>query len=179
MELMRDDIKRILYDEETINARITEIGKQITEEYKDDPPVVIGVVKGALYFFSDLTRKIDLPIDIDLIGFGNIPDTTKNTGVVRITKDIEIDITGRRVLIVEDVIRTGLTTAYLISNLETKKPRDINVVTMLYNPDRQLLPVPVKYVGFEISDGWLVGYGLDVREKGRNIPYIAELKSKP
>ena len=179
MELMSNDIKRIIYDEEAINARITEIGKQITEEYKDDPPVLIGVVKGALYFFADLTRKIDLPIDIDLIGFGNIPDTTKNTGVVRITKDIDIDITGRRVLIVEDVIRTGLTTAYLISNLEIKKPRDISVATMLFNPDRLLLPVPVKYTGFEISDGWLVGYGLDVHEKGRNIPYIAELRSKP
>ncbi|SCW52712.1 hypoxanthine phosphoribosyltransferase [Ruminococcaceae bacterium YRB3002] len=179
MEFESDNIKRILISEEDIIKRTNEIGAQITEDYKDDPPVVIGVIKGALYFFADLTRRIDLPVAIDMIGFGNIPDTTSNTGVVRITKDIDIDITGRRVIIVEDVIRTGLTTAYLISNLETKKPRDINVATMLYNPDRVLLPVPVKYVGFEITDGWLMGYGLDVREKGRNIPYIVELKSKP
>ena len=179
MDLIENNIKQILYTKEQIDARITELGRMITEDYKDDPPVVIGVIKGALYFFSDLTRAIDLPVDIDMIGFGNIPDTTRNTGVVRITKDIDIDITGRRVLIVEDVIRTGLTTAYLISNLEIKKPRDISVATMLFNPDRLLLPVPVKYTGFEISDGWLVGYGLDVREKGRNIPYIAELRSKP
>ncbi|MBP5262502.1 MAG: hypoxanthine phosphoribosyltransferase [Clostridiales bacterium] len=179
MDLMKENIKKILYSEEDIKRRTMEIGRQITEDYKDDPPVVIGVIKGALYFFSDLTRCIDLPIELDMIGFGNIPDTTRNTGVVRITKDIDIDITGRRVLIVEDVIRTGLTTAYLISNLEIKKPKDIQVATMLYNPDRQLLPVPVKYSGFEISDGWLVGYGLDVREQGRNIPYIAELKNKP
>ena len=179
MDNIRDNIKQILYTREQINDRIAELGRLITEDYKDDPPVVIGVIKGALYFFSDLTRAIDLPIDIDMIGFGNIPDTTRNTGVVRITKDIDIDITGRRVLIVEDVIRTGLTTAYLISNLEIKKPSDISVATMLFNPDRLLLPVPVKYTGFEISDGWLVGYGLDVHEKGRNIPYIAELRSKP
>ncbi len=179
MDLLSDNIKRILHDEDEISARIKEIGLRITEDYKDDPPVVIGVIRGALYFFSDLTRCIDLPIDIDMIGFGNIPDTTRNTGVVRITKDIELDITDRRVLIVEDVIRTGLTTAYLISNLEIKKPKDIKVATMLYNPDRLLLPVPVEYIGFEISDGWLVGYGLDVHEKGRNIPYIAELKNKP
>ncbi|MBR2524648.1 MAG: hypoxanthine phosphoribosyltransferase [Clostridiales bacterium] len=179
MDFQNDNIKRILFSEEQINERITELGRQITTDYKDDAPVVIGVIKGALYFFSDLTRRIDLPIDIDLIGFGNIPDTTRNTGVVKITKDIDVDITGRRVIIVEDVIRTGLTTAYLISNLESKKPRDIAVATMLFNPDRLLLPVPVKYTGFEISDGWLAGYGLDVREKGRNIPYIAELRSKP
>lgn len=179
MESIKNNIKQILYSKEQIGERIAELGRNITEDYKDDPPVVIGVIKGALYFFSDLTRAIDLPIDIDMIGFGNIPDTTRNTGVVRITKDIDIDITGRRVLIVEDVIRTGLTTAYLISNLENKKPSDIKVATMLFNPDRLLLPVPVKYTGFEISDGWLVGYGLDVHEKGRNIPYIAELRSKP
>ncbi|MBR6959961.1 MAG: hypothetical protein IKH76_05730, partial [Clostridiales bacterium] len=124
MDKIRDNIKQILYTREQINDRISELGRLITEDYKDDPPVVIGVIKGALYFFSDLTRAIDLPIDIDMIGFGNIPDTTRNTGVVRITKDIDIDITGRRVLIVEDVIRTGLTTAYLISNLEIKKPSD-------------------------------------------------------
>ena len=179
MDFQNDNIKRILFDEEAIQNRVREIGRQITEEYKDDPPVVVGVIKGALFFFSDLTRQIDLPIDIDMIGFGNIPDTTKNTGIVRITKDIDIDITGRRVLIVEDVIRTGLTTAYLISNLENKRPKDISVATMLFNPSRQLIPVPVKYYGFEISDGWLIGYGMDVHEKGRNIPYIAELKNKP
>ena len=179
MDFESGNIKRVLISEQDIAKRIDELGRQITEDYREDPPVMIGVVKGALYFFSDLTRRVDLPIDIDLIGFGNIPDTTSSTGVVRITKDIDIDITGRRVIIVEDVIRTGLTTAYLISNLETKKPRDISVATMLFNPDRLLLPVPVKYTGFEITDGWLMGYGLDVREKGRNIPYIVELKNKP
>ncbi|MBQ1894980.1 MAG: hypoxanthine phosphoribosyltransferase [Clostridiales bacterium] len=172
------EIKRIVYDEETIAARIKELGKRITEDYKGEELIVVGVIKGSLYFFSDLTRAIDLPIQIDMIGFGNIPDTTSKTGVVRITKDIDIDITDKHVLIVEDVIRTGLTTAYLISNLESKKPRDITLATMLLNPDRLLMTIPVKYYGFEINDNWLLGYGLDIKETGRNLPYIAELMKK-
>ena len=113
-----------------------------------------------------------------MIGFGNIPDTTSKTGVVRITKDIDIDITDKHVLIVEDVIRTGLTTAYLISNLESKKPKDITLCSMLLNPNRLLMTIPVKYYGFEIDDGWLLGYGLDQKEIGRNLPYIVQLSRK-
>ena len=105
-------IKRIVYDEESIHARVKELGALITEDYRGEELIVIGVIKGSLYFFSDLTREIDLPIKIDMIGFGNIPDTTSKTGVVRITKDIDLDISGKHVLVVEDVIRTGLTTAY-------------------------------------------------------------------
>ncbi|MBQ4271816.1 MAG: hypoxanthine phosphoribosyltransferase [Clostridiales bacterium] len=172
------DINRTVYDETVIRNRVLELGKQITEDYKGEELIVIGVIKGSLYFFSDLTRAIDLPIKIDMIGFGNIPDTTSKTGVVRITKDIDIDITDKHVLIVEDVIRTGLTTAYLISNLESKQPKDINLCTMLLNPNRLLTTIPVKYYGFEINDSWLIGYGLDAKEIGRNIPYIAELKKK-
>ena len=172
------EINKTVYDEEVIQSRVRELGAQITEDYKGEELIVIGVIKGSLYFFSDLTRAIDLPIKIDMIGFGNIPDTTSKTGVVRITKDIDIDITDKHVLIVEDVIRTGLTTAYLISNLESKKPKDINLCTMLLNPNRLLATIPVKYYGFEINDSWLIGYGLDQKEIGRNIPYIAELKRK-
>ena len=172
------DIKRIVYDEAAIAARIKELGAQITRDFKGEELIVIGVIKGSVYFFSDLTRAIDLPIKIDMIGFGNIPDTTSRTGVVRITKDIDLDISGKHVLVVEDVIRTGLTTAYLIQNLESKKPADITLATMLLNPDRLLMTIPVRYYGFEISDPWLLGYGLDSREVGRNLPYIAELERK-
>jgi hypoxanthine phosphoribosyltransferase len=170
--------ERVVYSEETIRSRIKELGKQITEDYKDKELVVIGVIKGSLYFLSDLTRAIDLPVKVDMVGFSSIPDTTSKTGIVRITKDIDIDITDKHVLIVEDVIRTGLTTAYLISNLESKKPRDITLATMLLNPDRLLMTIPVKYYGFEINDNWLLGYGLDIKETGRNLPYIAELMKK-
>ncbi|HAW15571.1 MAG: hypoxanthine phosphoribosyltransferase [Clostridiales bacterium] len=181
MSLILDDsveIKRIVYDEETIRKRVRELGERITEDYRGKELVVVGVIKGSMYFFSDLTRAIDLPIKIDMIGFGNIPDTTSKTGVVRITKDIDTDITDKHVIIVEDVIRTGLTTAYLSSNLESKKPKEIALCTMLLNPNRLLTTIPVKYYGFEINDSWLLGYGMDKKEVGRNLPYIAELMKK-
>ena len=162
--------------EEEINNRIRELGDKITEDFNGKELVVIGVVNGALYFFSDLSRNIRLPISIDTIGFGNIPDTTSKTGQVKITKDINIDINGKDVIIVEDVIRTGLTTAYLISKLEELNPNSIKIATMLFNPKRLLLSLPIEYVGFEVGDEWLVGYGLDVNGIGRNIPYISVLQ---
>lgn len=172
------EIKRIVFDEEAIASKVKELGSRITLDFKDKELVVIGVVKGSLYFFTDLTRAIDLPIKIDTIGFGNIPSTTSKTGVVKITKDVDIDIEGKHVLVVEDVIRTGLTTAYLIQNLELKKPASISLATMLLNPNRLFTTIPVRYYGFEIQDSWLLGYGLDRHEIGRNLPYIAELNRK-
>ena len=171
-------IERVVYDEETIRNRIRELGKEITKDYQGKELVVIGVIKGSLYFLSDLTRAIDLPIKIDMVGFSNIPDTTSKTGIVRISKDIDIDITGKHVLVVEDVIRTGLTTAYIIQNLEMKKPANITLCSMLLNPDRILMTIPVKYYGFEINDQWLAGYGLDQNEIGRNLPYIAQIPKR-
>ena len=137
-------VERIVYDEETIRKRVAEVGAQITEDFAGEELIVIGVIRGALYFLSDLTRAIDLPIKVDMIGYSNIPNTTSKTGIVRIIKDIDIDITDKHVLVVEDVIRTGLTTAYIIQNLEMKKPKDITLCTMLLNPDRLLMTIPVK-----------------------------------
>ncbi len=170
--------ERVVYDEDTIRNRVKELGRQITEDYKGKELVVIGVIKGSLYFLSDLTRAIDLPVKIDMVGFSNIPDTTSKTGIVRIVKDIDIDITDKYVLVVEDVIRTGLTTAYIIQNLDMKKPKDITLCSMLLNPDRLLMTIPVKYYGFEINDQWLAGYGLDRDEIGRNLPYIAQIPKR-
>ncbi len=171
-------IEHVVYDEETIRNRVKELGREITEDYKGKELVVIGVIKGSLYFLSDLTRAIDLPLKIDMVGFSNIPDTTSKTGIVRIVKDVDIDITDKHVLVVEDVIRTGLTTAYIIQNLEMKKPKDITLCSMLLNPDRLLMTIPVKYYGFEINDLWLAGYGLDRDEVGRNLPYIAQIPKR-
>ena len=170
--------ERIVYSEDTIKARVKELGKQITKDYEGKELVVIGVIKGSLFFLSDLTRAIDLPIKVDMIGFTNIPDTTSKTGVVRIIKDIELDIAGKNVLVVEDIIRTGLTTAYIIQNLEMKRPKEIRLCSMLVNPDRLLMTIPVHYCGFEINDNWLAGYGLDREEIGRNLPYIAQIKKR-
>ncbi|MCR5616200.1 MAG: hypoxanthine phosphoribosyltransferase [Saccharofermentans sp.] len=171
-------VEHIVYDEETIRKRVAELGAQITKDYEGEELVVVGVIRGSLYFLSDLTRAIDLPIKVDIVGFTNIPDTTSKTGVVRIIKDIEMDITDKHVLVVEDVIRTGLTTAYIIQNLEMKKPKDITLCSMLVNPDRILMTIPVKYTGFEINDQWLAGYGMDRDEIGRNLPYIAQIKKQ-
>ena len=171
-------VEHIVYDEEASRRRVAEVGAQITNDYAGEELIVIGVIRGALYFLSDLTRAIDLPIKVDMIGYSNIPNTTSKTGIVRIIKDIDIDITDKHVLVVEDVIRTGLTTAYIIQNLEMKKPKDITLCSMLLNPDRLLMTIPVKYYGFEINDQWLAGYGMDRDEIGRNLPYIAQIKKQ-
>lgn len=169
---------KVLYSEEQLKKRILELGRTISSDYKGKELVLIGVLKGSLYFFSDLTRAIDLPIELDMIAVGNIPDTTSRTGIVRITKDVDINITDKHVIVVEDIIRTGLTTAYLLQTLEARRPSSIEVCTLLYNPERQLIDLPVKYYGFEIDKSWLIGYGMDANEIGRNLPFIGELEHK-
>ncbi len=168
--------KRILYSADDLKTRVEELGKQISLDYEGKDLVVIGVMKGSLYFFADLTRAITIPIGIDLISIGTIPNTTNRTGIVRITKDLDLDITGKNVLVIEDIIRTGLTTAYLVQNLDARKPESIHVCSLLLLPDQQLINVPVKYFGYEITNEWLIGYGMDIRERGRNLPYIAEIE---
>ncbi|MBQ5967128.1 MAG: hypoxanthine phosphoribosyltransferase [Clostridiales bacterium] len=168
--------KKILFDNEKILSRVNELGKKISSDYQGKELVILGVLKGSLFFFTDLARAIDIPLQLDMIAIGNIPDMTKSTGIVRITKDVDINITGKHVIVVEDIIRTGLTTAYLLQTLEARKPASIEVCTLLYNPERQLIDLPVKYYGFEVDRSWLIGYGMDSGEYGRNLPFIAELE---
>jgi len=170
--------RRIVYTAEDLKTKVAGMGRQISADYAGKDLVVIGVLKGSLYFFADLTRSIDIPIGIDVIAIGTIPNTTSKTGIVRITKDLDLDITGKHVLVIEDIIRTGLTTAYLVQNLEARRPASIKVCSLLVNPDQQLINVPIAYLGYEISDTWLIGYGMDVHEQGRSLPYIAELERK-
>ncbi|MDD3959336.1 MAG: hypoxanthine phosphoribosyltransferase [Clostridiaceae bacterium] len=171
-------IRQILFTEETLRNKVAELGKKISEDYRDKELVLIAVLKGSMYFFADLTRAIDIPVGVDMISIGNIPDTTSQTGIVRITKDLDLSITGKHVLVVEDIIRTGLTTAYLIQSLDVRKPIDIKVCTLLYDPDRMLINVPIAYYGFEVKESWMVGYGMDIGEKWRNLPYIGELEHR-
>lgn len=168
--------RRILYTAEDLAEKVREIGRRISQDYAGKDLIVVGVLKGSLYFFADLTRAIDIPIGTDVIAIGNIQNTTSQTGIVRITKDLDLDITGKHVLVIEDIIRTGLTTAYLVQNLDVRKPASIKVCTLLFNPDQMLINVPIEYFGYEITDTWLVGYGMDVHEQGRSLPYIAELE---
>lgn len=170
------DFKRIAFSEEDLASRIAELGKEITKDYMGKELILVGVLKGSLYFLSDLSREIDLPIQIDLISIGIYPNSTGRTGAVRITKDLDYDITGKHVLLIEDIIRSGLTTGYLMQNLETRGAASIKVCTLLINPDEQLISIPIEYRGFEVSNIKLIGYGLDINEKGRNLPSIAEVE---
>lgn len=166
---------KIILNTDVLQSRIAEIGRQITIDYAGQDLILIGVLKGSLYFLADLTRVIDMPVQIDFITIGTIPNTTNQTGIVKITKDLDLDISGKHVLLIEDIIRTGLTTAYLVQNLRAHLPASIKVCTLLVNQDQQMITVPLAYCGFDITRNRLVGYGMDINEKGRNLPYIAEL----
>lgn len=168
--------KKVLFSTSELMNRISQIGRQISQEYAGKELILVSVLKGSLYFFADLTRAIDIPIQLDFITIGKYPNTTNQTGVVRLTKDLDLDITGKHVLLVEDIIRTGLTTGYLVQNLEARKPASVKVCSLLVNPDQQLINVPIAYCGFEITENWMVGYGMDIKEKYRNLPYIAEIE---
>lgn len=169
-------VKRILLTAEQIKARIRVIGQQIHDQYADQELVLVGVLKGSLYFMADLSRAINLPLQLDFMTIGTIPNTTRQTGVVRITKDLDLDVAGKHVLLIEDIVRTGLTTAYLVQNLLHRQAKSVQVCTLLQNPDQQLINVPIAYSGFEISQAWLIGYGMDSGEFGRNLPYVAEIE---
>ncbi len=166
---------KIVYSEEDIKKRILELGKQITADYAGKDLILIGVLKGSLFFLTDLARAIDLPLQLDVISVGVSPNSPGRTGVVRLTKDLDSDISGKHVLVIEDIIRSGLTTGYLLQNLETRGAESISVCTLLLSPNELLISIPVQYSGFDVSKARLVGYGLDVEEKGRNLPYIAEI----
>lgn len=168
---------KIILSAEVLQSRIAEIGQQITRDYAGKELILIGVLKGSLYFLADLTRVIDMPVQIDFITIGTIPNTTNQTGIVKITKDLDLNISGKHVLLIEDIIRTGLTTAYLVQNLRAHLPASIKVCTLLVNQDQQMITVPLAYCGFEIIRNRLIGYGMDINEKGRNLPYIAEVNA--
>lgn len=172
---MDEKIGKIVFSQEEIKRRIIELGKQISRDYVGKPLVVIGVLKGSLYFLSDLTRAIDIPLQLDFIAIGNYSRETNRKGIVRITKDLDLDITDKHVLLIEDILRTGLTIGYLVQNLEARQPASVRVCTLLSNPQQQLINVPVEYSGFEIDRRRLVGYGMDIQEEYRHLPYIAEL----
>ena len=173
--MIQPEHARVAFSEDTIQNRIREMGAQIAADYAGRELVVVGVLKGSLYFLADLTRAISMPMQVDVISIGVYPCATNQTGVVRITKDLDADITGKHVLVVEDIIRTGLTLGYLVQNLESRCPASVSVCTLLVNPDQQLINMPIAYSGFTVSDTWLMGFGLDVNEKWRNLPYIVEI----
>ncbi len=166
---------RVVFSAKEIARRVRELGAQISRDFAGQDLILVSVLKGSMYFFADLSRAIDLPIALDFITIGTYPHATSRQGIVRITRDLDLEITGKPVLVVEDIIRTGLTTAYLVQTLEARQPARIQVCTLLLCPDQQMINVPIAYCGFEISSTRLIGYGMDIQERGRNLPYIAEI----
>lgn len=168
-------VRRIVFTEEQIKSRVKQLSELITNDYKDKHPILISVLKGTMYFIADLTRNLNFPLNIDFMSIGVYHGVTSNSGIVRINKDLDLNITGRHVLFVEDIINTGLTMGYLVQNLESRKPASIEICTLLDNPRKRLMNIPLEYVGFEVPDVYLVGYGLDHEQEYRHLPYIGEL----
>ena len=168
-------VGEILIDEETLQARIRELGVQISADYDGRDLLLVGVLKGAVFFMADLMRELTVPCEIDFMAISSYGAATDSSGVVRILKDLDINVAGRDVLVVEDIIDSGLTLSYLMRNLTARKPASLDVVALLTKPDRREIEVPVRYVGFEIPNRFVIGYGLDFAERYRNLPYVAVL----
>lgn len=162
----------VVKSEEDIAARIAELGAKITEDYADDPPLLVCVLKGAFIFLADLVRQIRLPVEVDFMAVSSYGASTKSSGVVRIVKDLEMDVRGRRVLLVEDIVDSGLTLKYLTKNLQAREPKSLDVCALFVRQGNQKTAQDLSYVGFEIPPSFVLGYGLDVAERFRNLPYV-------
>jgi hypoxanthine phosphoribosyltransferase len=168
------NIGRIVVDEHELQQRIRELGKEVTSDYAANPPLLVGVLKGAFMFMSDLARSIDLPVEFDFMAVSSYGSATRTSGVVRIMKDLDLDLTDRHVLIVEDIVDSGLTLQYLRKNLKARGPASLEVCALLVKDGLQKVNLDLRYVGFRIPPQFVIGYGLDVSEQYRNLPYIAE-----
>ena len=170
------DIAEILIGAEELQAKVAELGRQISEDYRGRNPLFICLLRGAVVFLSDLIRVIDIPLEMDFIAISSYGSSTESSGVVRLVMDLKSNITGRNVLIVEDIVDSGRTLAYILDNLRTRRPADIKVCALLSKPSRREVQIELDYLGFEIPDKFVVGYGLDYAEVYRNLPFIGVLK---
>jgi len=166
----------VLVEAGELQRRVAELGAQITRDYAGRSLLLIGVLKGAVFFLSDLMRYIEIPVEVDFMAVASYGSATDSSGVVRILKDLDASIEGRDVLIVEDIVDSGLTLQYLLRNLGSRNPRTLDVCALLTKPERRKVDLPVRYVGFEIPDRFVVGYGLDYAERHRNLPFVAVLE---
>jgi hypoxanthine phosphoribosyltransferase len=166
----------VLLSEEAIAQRVAEMGEQLTADYDGKELVLITVLKGSVLFAADLCRHITLPLSLEFMGLSSYGDDTHSSGVVRVTLDLSKPIQGKHVLIVEDIVDTGLTMRYLLANIGTREPASVRVCTLLHKPARTKVEVPLDYVGFTIEDKFVVGYGLDYQQRYRNLPYIGHME---
>ena len=178
MQRQRDDIDRILISENDLRVRIGELGQQISRDYQDHPPLLVGVLKGAVMFLVDLARAIDLPVTLDFMAVSSYGASTQSSGVVRILKDLDQGIEGRHVLLVEDIVDTGLTLRYIVENLRDRGPESVRICALIQYVKPSEFTIPIDYVGFDIPDEFVVGYGLDFGEVYRNLPYVGVLRPR-
>jgi hypoxanthine phosphoribosyltransferase len=168
-------VAEVLIEEDVLRSRVIELGDEISRDYHGRELLLIGVLKGAVFFMADLMRQLTVPCEIDFMAISSYGASTDSSGVVRILKDLDINIEGRDVLVVEDIIDSGLTLSYLMRNLEAREPASLEVCALLTKPARREIDVPVRYVGFEIPNRFVIGYGLDFAERYRNLPYVGVL----
>jgi hypoxanthine phosphoribosyltransferase len=165
----------MLVSEEDLQRRVRELGEEISRDYEGRDLFLVGVLKGAVFFLSDLMRAIEVPSEVDFMAVASYGSSTDSSGVVRILKDLDASIEGREVLIVEDIVDSGLTLSYLLRTLRAREPRSLEVCALLTKPERREVDLPIRYVGFEIPNKFAIGYGLDHAERYRNLPYVAVL----
>jgi hypoxanthine phosphoribosyltransferase len=171
-------VSEILIDEEMLHGRIAELGAQVSDDYRGGDLLLIGVLKGAIFFMADLMRSIDIPCEVDFMAISSYGAGIDSSGVVRILKDLDVSIEGRNVLVVEDIIDSGLTLSYLLRNLEAREPASLEVCALLTKPERRENDVTCRYVGFEIPNRFVIGYGLDFAERYRNLPFVGVLRDE-
>jgi hypoxanthine phosphoribosyltransferase len=172
---VEEGVGEILIGAEELQGRIAELGVEISKDYAGRDLLLIGVLKGAVFFLADLMRELTVPCEIDFMAISSYGAGTDSSGVVRILKDLDINISGRDVLVVEDIIDSGLTLSYLMRSLRARKPSSVEICALLTKPERREVEVPVRYTGFEIPNKFVIGYGLDFDERYRNLPYVAVL----
>ncbi len=170
------DIAQVIYSAEDIQRVVGEMGAAISRDYARRTPILVGTLKGVVYFLSDLLRAISVPVQVDFISISSYSAASRDRGLVRLLKDMDLSITGREVLFVEDVIDTGLTLNYILRNLRLRQPSSLEVCTLFNKPQHRLIQPRIKYKGFDLPDWLVVGYGLDYREKYRHLPYVGILK---
>ena len=173
------NLGEVVVSEEALQARIRELGEQLTADYEGRAPLLVGVLKGAFMFMADLARVVHLPVEFDFMAVSSYGSATKTSGVVRIVKDLDLDLTGRDVLLVEDIVDSGLTLSYVRRNLEARQPASLEVCALLVKEGLQRSDPQLRYVGFTIPPTFVVGYGLDVAERYRNLPYVCAYLGNP
>ncbi|MCC3145414.1 hypoxanthine phosphoribosyltransferase [Halanaerobium sp. Z-7514] len=167
------NLGKIVFNETEISKKVGELAAQINKDYQGKEIIIVSILKSSLYFMTDLTRQLEMPLKLDFLEISHYSDED-DSGIIRVTRDLEFSIANKEVLIIENIIRTGLTQSYLLRNLKSRNPKSLNICSFLNNTEKKLVELPVHYNGFEVDDEYLVGYGLDYKEQYRNLPYIAE-----